>query len=125
MSGGLSRAAALTMVLGLTAMALLFLVFTMEEVARDRPDMAVLGVLTMAFVYGILLRGPVGKALASMLEGRSSEESAMLSGRVAELEDRLQEISLEAQRFMEIEERLDFTERLLAQQPDAVRRNES
>jgi hypothetical protein len=71
-----------------------------------------------------MLRGPVGKALASMLEGGSGGEDHVLASRVADLEDRLQEVSLETQRFLEIEERLEFTERLLAQHTDPARRLE-
>jgi hypothetical protein len=35
---------------------------------------------------------------------------------VAELEDRLHELSLETQRLMEIEDRLEFAERMIAEQ---------
>jgi hypothetical protein len=59
-----------------------------------------------------ILRGPLGKALARRIEGSAGqadgEAMAALQGRMADLEDRMD-------RMHEIEERLDFTERLLAQ----------
>ncbi|MCA9767984.1 MAG: hypothetical protein KC485_04110, partial [Gemmatimonadetes bacterium] len=56
---------------------------------------------------------------AGMLEGGSSAEDPMLGVRLADVEDRLQEVSLETQRMMELEDRLEFAERLLAQRVQA------
>jgi hypothetical protein len=68
----------------------------------------------------VILRGPLGKALARRIEGTAGqadgEAMAALQGRLAELEDRVD-------RMHEIEERLDFAERLLAQgrrEPDRI-----
>ncbi len=59
-----------------------------------------------------ILKGPIGKALAKRMGGRSvdrevSEETEALHADVDELRARLSEV----------EERLDVTERMLAQQP--------
>ncbi|HRP07989.1 MAG TPA: hypothetical protein PLL69_05820 [Gemmatimonadales bacterium] len=113
------------LVLGLVFMAGGFLIYLFEEAAPEGFEMVLLGLAALGGLAWILFRGPIGKAIGGMLEGRSLPEDGMLASRVADLEDRLQEISLETQRFMEIEERLDFTERLLAAQPDAVRRDQS
>lgn len=58
-----------------------------------------------------LLIGPVGRAIANWIESR------ILPGRrdpSPELEARLSEVDAMAQRLLELEERLDFTERVLA-----------
>ena len=68
----------------------------------------------LAFGAGLLglFLGPVGAALAKRIAGRREVDAdgmAELASRTAELEDRLQGMN-------ELEERLDFAERLLAQQ---------
>jgi hypothetical protein len=74
-------------------------------------------VMITAFAAAILY--PVARAWARRLEGRTREGPS-----ARELEDlRTRVIDLENQvaRFHELEERLDFTERLLARQHDAQR----
>lgn len=60
----------------------------------------------VAFASVLILRGPLGKALARRIEGAAAPGN--LEGRVAELER-------QAERVHELEERLDFAERLIAQ----------
>jgi hypothetical protein len=69
--------------------------------------------LLFVLVFGItrLLRGPVGTALADRIRGASHEPDAALAGEVDEVRLRL----------AEVEERLDFAERLLAQTGQAER----
>ncbi len=68
--------------------------------------------LSVAIV--LVLRGPLGKALARRLEGpaalpdTSAQQLDDLQGRMADLE-------VQVGRMHELEERLDFAERLLAQ----------
>jgi hypothetical protein len=112
----------MTLVLSLVLMAGAFTIYLMEEVASKGFELMLLGLAALGVFSWLLLRGPVGKALASMLEGGSRGDDVMLASRVADLEDRLQEISLETQRFLEIEDRLEFTERLLAQHTDPSHR---
>jgi len=67
--------------------------------------------LTLFVGGGVLvLRGPVGRALARKIEGRSGG-----TGDLAEIEDRLADVDALRQRVGELEERVDFAERLLAQ----------
>ena len=114
MSGRWGRAAGMVIVLALAGASILFLAFLTSE--ANRPEQFVGGLLGLGGMGVLLLRGPVGKAIASMLEGGSPEADMMVSSRVAELEDRLHELSLETQRLMEIEDRLEFAERMIAEQ---------
>lgn len=74
--------------------------------------------ITMFLTIGAVLifRGPLGKAIGERIAGRPREldqtaESEALRGEVEELRWRL----------TEVEERLDFTERVLAQQKQGGR----
>ena len=109
-------------VLGLVFLAGGFVIYLFEEWADQGFEFILLGLAALAGFSWLVFRGPVGKAMGSILEGGTGGEDAMLASRVADLEDRLQELSLETQRFLEIEERLEFTERLLAQHTDPARR---
>jgi hypothetical protein len=74
-------------------------------------------VIMLATIIGsvVVLRGPIGRALASRIEGRRALEPAEmqelfdLRARVASLEEGQSQLT-------EVQERLDFAERLLAQQ---------
>ena len=70
-------------------------------------------IILTVITIGKVLRGPIGDALARRLSGQRHEaDPALADPRVAELEGRL----------AEVEERLDFTERLLARasSPEAL-----
>lgn len=79
---------------------------------------------SLALIAGvtIILRGPLGKALANRLEGRRAGPNDD-AGEVAELRERLQELEQQQGRMHELEERLDFAERLIAQQREQPRLN--
>ena len=75
----------------------------------------VMTVFLFLTVGGVLvLRGPVGRALARRIEGKT-DETPGLEPRIAELEDRVHQGELER---AQLEERLDFTERMLLQHRD-------
>ena len=67
--------------------------------------------ITLAIIAGVtlILRGPVGKAIARRLEGQQlpEHESPEIAGRLAQVDEL-------SHRVAELEERLDFAERLLA-----------
>jgi hypothetical protein len=88
------------------------------------PDVFAPFMLTMTLILGagvvLILRGPVGRALARRIEGQSGM-AAELAGKVEELESRIAELELDRGRTAELEERLDFAERLLARQEPAPR----
>lgn len=117
MGSKFSKFIAMVMVLTLVMMAGAFLIYLLDDAANEGFELVLAGFLALGGLSWLIFRGPVGKALGHMLEGAPTDD-AMLAARVADLEDRLAEVSLETQRFMEIEDRLDFTERLLAQHTD-------
>ena len=88
------------------------------DLTRNRPlPVTVLGLSAASLLYWIVLRGPLGRAIASLLEGDAVQDPATLI-RLEDVEDQVQALSLETQRLLEIEERLEFTERLLARQAE-------
>jgi hypothetical protein len=122
-----SKVLGMLMVLAMTGMSLGFLAFLIDEAGRNGFEFVLAGLAGGGGFGWLLLRGPVGKALAAMLEGGSADGEAddqLLGARVADLEDRLQEVSLETNRMMEIEDRLEFAERLLAQRAESGERRD-
>jgi hypothetical protein len=81
------------------------------------PDVFAPFVLTMTLILGagvvLILRGPLGRALGRRIEG-SGGAAEELAAKVADLETRLADLEQERLRVAELEERLDFAERLLA-----------
>ena len=75
-------------------------------------DLIVIG-LTLICGTGMVVLGPIGRALADRLRGKGP------SAAVADLEERVEEVAAQLgdlQRHLgEVAERQDFTERLLAQ----------
>ncbi|MDX2260568.1 MAG: hypothetical protein SFU84_02560 [Gemmatimonadales bacterium] len=124
MSGRFSRSLGMVLVLGLMMIAGVFMAFLMDEAGRKGFEFLVIGMFGLAGMGWLLLRGPVGKALAGMLEGTGPGDT-MLVQRVADLEARLAdvehrgltsgEVDQAYARLAEMEERLEFTERMLAQ----------
>jgi hypothetical protein len=80
---------------------------------NDVAPMMISVVLFLTVGAAVILRGPVGKALARRIEGKVGADPA-LAERIEELEHRLAELEQERVRLGELEERLDFTERMLA-----------
>ena len=62
----------------------------------------------------IILRGPIGKAIADRISGRASQ----LKGDVDDTGPLLGEIEDVRYRVSEVEERLDFTERVMSRRVD-------
>ena len=69
-------------------------------------------VAMLAFAAVIIARGPIGKALARRLEGPTSD---------GELSALRSEMEVMSERVADLEERLDFTERLLSQERERPR----
>ncbi len=73
-------------------------------------------ITSITLLLGFVALGPIGRAIARKIEGRTGE--ALADAERAELGARL---SQSEARLLELEERLDFTERLLARQHEAER----
>jgi hypothetical protein len=78
---------------------------------RIGEDFAIPVGIISAIAVAVVLRGPVGKALAKRLAGEGEGQHEAL----------LQELDEVRQRMGELEERLDFAERVLAQSEPAAR----
>ena len=111
--------------LGLTGMGLFFLVYILKEgrIAVPEGGYAPLPLLPgfamiagAAIFYGVL-RGPIGRGIAGLFTGDEPADE-QLSHRMEQVEDRLAELSGEHRRVAELEERVDFAERMLAQRPE-------
>jgi len=89
------------------------------------------GVIGLALVIGttLVLSGPVGKALAEWIRGWSRTDEQWMAMKAAkhgvvlggESERLLADVDELRRRLSEVEERLDFTERLLARERDPDR----
>jgi hypothetical protein len=95
-------------ILGLSAISAFFgMAMEMGE------DFAVPGLIALGVVGAVIFRGPVGKALARRIEsGPSAEPPSEI----------LHELDDVRGRLLELEERLDFTERMLskAREPEKI-----
>ena len=80
----------------------------------DAPALVMMVVTVMAAVTIVLW--PLARALARRLEGRGVSQD--LLQQVDELRERVRDLESSQHRVAELEERLDFTERLLAQRRD-------
>jgi Tfp pilus assembly protein PilO len=76
--------------------------------------MAIIALATVAGIAFVLY--PIAKALARRLEGRGVSQD--LLQQMDELRERVRDLESSQHRVAELEERLDFTERLLAQRRD-------
>jgi Tfp pilus assembly protein PilO len=74
----------------------------------------VLIIVVAALASTVVLLGPFVRAFARRLEGKGSGDSA-LRGEVEQLHARVSEVDMLQSRLAELEERVDFAERLLAQ----------
>jgi hypothetical protein len=96
-----------------TALGAAFLgVYTLLSVIHGEGFAIPVGILSAA-AGAVILRGPVGKALANRIEGRTSGDAAPPEEVLVELDDL-------RHRVLELEERLDFTERMLAQSRESA-----
>ena len=72
------------------------------------------------FAAVVLITYPLVRALARRLEGKPARDPA-LQAEVEELRARVADLEQQQDRVHELEERIDFTERLLAQQREQAR----
>lgn len=83
-----------------------------------------IALVVLAVLIGVVtILGPLAKALARRIEGKGTD--AALAAEFHELRGQLAEMDGMRDRILDLEERLDFAERLLAQRPEAARLPES
>ena len=81
---------------------------------ENAKTLAIAVVLLTACISAACVLYPMARGWARQLEGRSAEEGS--GERIDELNARVIDLERQASRMQELEERLDFTERLLARQ---------
>ncbi len=74
-------------------------------------DAGVVTIVVFALIAATIILWPVMRALARRLEGKSADPA--LREEVERLQHRLEEIDILQGRVAELEERIDFTERIL------------
>jgi len=88
--------------------------------AGDVAPIVITNVITVAVAVTVLLRGPVGKGLARAMEVGAGGPPTP-DPRIDQLEHRLAELEAAQGRLAELEERVDFAERLLTRNEAATR----
>ncbi len=87
-------------------------------------DIAPVFVTTMLAVCAsavLILRGPLGRAVEAWVRGKRGGGDPAVSTELEELHGRVEAMQGLEQRVYELEERLEFAERLLAQPRNAVK----
>jgi Tfp pilus assembly protein PilO len=79
---------------------------------------SILFIILVSVVAGTIILWPIVRALARRLEGKGTVDAG-LKADVEHLHQRLGEVDALQARLGELEERLDFTERMLARAPEA------
>lgn len=82
---------------------------------------AVVFIVVAALAASVIILWPLMRAFARRLEGKGTVDAALRAD-VEQLQARLSDVEILHSRVAELEERLDFTERLLAQAHDAQSR---
>jgi hypothetical protein len=80
---------------------------------NDGGPPAIVMIVFMALVATTVILWPVMRALARRLDGKGAADPA-LHAEIEQLHQRLGEVDVLHQRVAELEERIDFTERMLA-----------
>lgn len=86
----------------------------------DIAPVFVTSLLAVCAAAVLILRGPVGRAFETWLTGRKGGPG-LTPPELDEVKARLESVQELEQRVYELEERLEFAERLLAQPRDAAR----
>jgi Tfp pilus assembly protein PilO len=82
-------------------------------------DPEIIGLIVVfSLIAATIILWPIARAIARRLEGKGSAD-AELKAEVEQLSHRLGEVDALQARVAELEERLDFTERMLARTPEA------
>lgn len=112
----ISRIVGMFLAFSLGGAAIGYLVYVFEELSTGSQltPLALVAAAAGAAVFGTIILGPVGKSIAKLLDGDSTADENLRST-VLDIEDRLGELSVDQQRVAELEDRLEFAERLLSE----------
>jgi len=90
---------------------------------NDGGPPAIVMIVFFALVATTIILWPVMRALARRLEGKGAVDAA-LRAEIEQVHHRLGEVEVLHQRVAELEERIDFTERVVSQrrEPDRLQR---
>lgn len=107
--------------LGMVLAALAFVTWALEVPGARGYQYMLTALVAGGAIFAATLRSPLGRAVGKMIEGEDSDQQLVL--RVEDLEARLAgmeqrnlssgEVEAQFSRLSEVEERLDFAERLL------------
>jgi hypothetical protein len=117
MSSGTSKFFGVVLSIGLTVLTVFSIAVALDEASRRNGPAYVLMAAVFGGAYFMLMRGPLGKAIARMLEGAPADDGLM--DRSDDIEELMARSAEDRLRLMELEDRLDFAERMLAQRSDA------
>lgn len=85
------------------------------ESPGDKTEVAgVMGVVFLV-VVGLALRGPLGRAIANLLGAGDDTQAQHQAALTAQLDAVMEDLRQTREEILELQERVDFTERLLAQ----------
>jgi len=116
MSGTGSRFFGIVLSVGLTFATVFAIAIALNEATSKQPVPYLLMAVVFGGAYLMLMRGPLGKAIARMLEGTPDDRTL---DRIDEVDELMARSAEDRLRLMELEERLEFAERMLAQRNDA------
>jgi hypothetical protein len=114
MSQSTNRITAAVLTLGLTIAALTFFVGMVQTSRQIDTPMPFVGLVFGGLMFGALWLGPVGRAIGRMLDSKAGPDDQTLQ-QFDQLEARLVDAGVDQQRLMELEDRVEFAERMLAQ----------
>lgn len=116
MSGAPSKFFGVVLSVGLTLVTVIGISVALDNATRRPPGPYVLMSAVFAGAYLLLMRGPLGKAIARMLDGTSAPDPML--DRSDEIDELLARSADDRLRLLELEDRLDFAERLLSQRSE-------
>lgn len=115
----LRKAAGFILAIALVGAGLMYLTALLQGVFTSNGYEFLLGLAAGIVAFGWLARGPFGRAIARLLGEQPEALPKELPIEYFELDDQVQALKAEIQRIGELEERLDFAERLLVRKTDA------
>ena len=110
-------AVGVVLTLGIAVSALLFVTILLSSARhQSEPMYDIAGAVACGVLYVVLMRGPLGKAIHRMLDDGDDEEVRLEQNSV--IEELMERAAQDRLHLQELEERVEFAERLLARRPE-------